>query len=100
LDSQESVVPNYYLHGKQDECFEIIENENANDITINDIIPPTRIAGLFDVCDKDNAENISRWLRYGYNNCSMYWIRIMLKTSVVGSDVLGKNNNACLLQQI
>ena len=42
--------PNYYVHGKQDECFEVIEYKNANDIAIYDIIPPTRIAGLFDVC--------------------------------------------------
>jgi hypothetical protein len=52
--------------------FEVIEYENANDIAICDIIPPTRIAGLFDVCNKNNFENISRWLRYGYNNWVWY----------------------------
>jgi hypothetical protein len=64
--------PNYYVHGKQDECFEVIEYENANDIAIYDIIPPIRIAGLFDVCDKNNSENISRWLRNPSNNWVWY----------------------------
>jgi hypothetical protein len=61
--SRKCCPPNYYIHGKQHDCFEVIEFQSADDIEVNDILLPTRIAGNFDICDKKNSLYLSAGLR-------------------------------------
>jgi hypothetical protein len=61
--SQKCCPPNYYIHGKQQDCFDVLEYENPDDIEVNEILLPVRIAGSFVICDKNNSLNLSTGLR-------------------------------------
>jgi hypothetical protein len=61
--SQKCCPPNYYIHGKQNDCFDVLEYENPDDIEVNEILLPSRIAGPFVICDQKNSHNLSVGLR-------------------------------------